>query len=559
MRKHPTKKRIRSLRSDLRSERSKSYSLSLVTDATSLHPVRSRFYCSVVPKKKAKLPLSKTHPKLAKELVGANATEISRWSKEKYSWKCSKGHCWEASPESRTHLNSGCPYCAGSKAIPGENDLRTIFPEVAAQADGWDPSKESAFSGKKQKWKCELGHIWESTISNRTKRGDGCTVCSGRKLMVGVNDFQTRYPELAKELIDKDPSSFVVGKQKLKWKCKFGHTWTALVGNRVFHLQGCPVCTNKKILLGFNDFKTTHPELAKELVEGDPSTFTHGTNKSFRWKCKLGHIYSASPGHRTSEKKTGCPICSGKQILIGFNDFLSTNPEEAARLINADPKTFTKGSNKYFTWSCNLGHTWKATTNTVIRSSNSACPYCAGQKVLIGFNDLNTTHPTYAQNAYGWDPKKYTAGSNKKVKWRCSENHKWEASIASVTRSKYFGCPSCNKGGFDPNEKAYLYFIQHNYWKMLQIGITNFPDNRLKDHKSLGWELIEIRGPMDGHLTQQWETAILRMLKAKGADLSNSKIAGRFDGYSEAWSKSTFPVKSIKELMQFTEKFEEGK
>jgi hypothetical protein len=48
------------------------------------------------------------------------------------------------------------------------------------------------------------------------------------------------------------------------------------------------------------------------------------------------------------------------------------------------------------------------------------------------------------------------------------------------------------------------------------------------------WDVLEIRGPMDGHLTQQWETAILRMLKAKGADLSNSKIAGKFDGYSEA-------------------------
>ena len=64
---------------------------------------------------------------------------------------------------------------------------------------------------------------------------------------------------------------------------------------------------------------------------------------------------------------------------------------------------------------------------------------------------------------------------------------------------------------------------------------------------------------MDGHLTQQWEPAILRMLKAKGADLSNSKIPGKFDGYSEAWSKNKFPVKSIKELMRLAEEFEENK
>jgi hypothetical protein len=92
---------------------------------------------------------------------------------------------------------------------------------------------------------------------------------------------------------------------------------------------------------------------------------------------------------------------------------------------------------------------------------------------------------------------------------------------------------------------------------MFQIGITNIPDDRLGDHKKLGWEVLEIRGPMDGHLTQRWETAILRMLKAKGADLSNKEIAGKFDGYSEAWSKSTFPVESIIELMRLTEEFED--
>jgi hypothetical protein len=106
---------------------------------------------------------------------------------------------------------------------------------------------------------------------------------------------------------------------------------------------------------------------------------------------------------------------------------------------------------------------------------------------------------------------------------------------------------------------GFLYFLLHEEWEMFQIGITNYPDDRLANHKRLGWRELEIRGPMDGHLTQQWETAILRMLKARGADLSNEKIAGKFDGYSEAWSKSTFEVKSIKELMQLTEEFEKKK
>jgi uncharacterized protein involved in propanediol utilization len=63
---------------------------------------------------------------------------------------------------------------------------------------------------------------------------------------------------------------------------------------------------------------------------------------------------------------------------------------------------------------------------------------------------------------------------------------------------------------------------------------------------------------MKVYLTEQWETAILCMLKAKSVDLSNEKIVGKFDDYSAAWSKSTLPVKSTKELMQLTEEFEGG-
>ena len=46
--------------------------------------------------------------------------------------------------------------------------------------------------------------------------------------------------------------------------------------------------------------------------------------------------------------------------------------------------------------------------------------------------------------------------------------------------------------------------------------------------------------------------------KTSGSDF-NLEWQCKFDGYSEAWSKSTFPVKSIKELMRLTEEFEEKK
>ena len=168
---------------------------------------------------------------------------------------------------------------------------------------------------------------------------------------------------------------------------------------------------------------------------------------------------------------------------------------------------------------------------------------------------MATSHPLVAIQADGWNPNSVTRGANQKKKWKCELGHRWIATVGNRT-VRGQGCPTCAESGFDPNESGFIYFIEHQNWEMFQIGITNNPDKRLGQHQKLGWELLELRGPMDGHLTQQWETAILRMLKAKGADLSNAKIAGKFDGYSEAWSKSTFEAKSIKALMRLTEEFE---
>ena len=358
------------------------------------------------------------------------------------------------------------------------------------------------------------------------------------------------HPELAKELVDGDPKTLSKGSHtKCTWKCHLGHNWKATVITRTSG-QGCPYCSGKQVLVGFNDLATTHPELAKELVDGDPKKLSKGSRTKFTWKCHLGHTWKAAVKNRTVGY--GCHFCSGIKVWTGFNDLVTTHPELAKELVDGDPKKLSKGSHTKFTWKCHLGHNWKVTVNT--RTSGQDCPYCSGKRVLVGFNDLATTNPELAQQASGWDPTTVTAGVDKKVKWSCQLGHKWDATVGN--RSRESGCPSCAIYGFDPNKDGYIYFITHSDWEMYQIGITSDLKRRLSEHSLNGWELIESRGPMDGYLTQQWETAILLMLKAKGADLSNAKIAGKFNGYSEAWSKSSFEVKSIQELMRLTEDFE---
>jgi len=191
-------------------------------------------------------------------------------------------------------------------------------------------------------------------------------------------------------------------------------------------------------------------------------------------------------------------------------------------------------------------------------SKGFGCRICSGRELLSGFNDLQSRFPLIASEAFGWNPSKVLSGHGKKKKWKCKEGHIWEAEV-SVRTSSNTGCPSCAKYGFSSAEKSWIYLLEQPDWEMLQIGITNYLDQRLESHKRLGWQILETRGPMDGQLARDWETAILRMLSKIDSDLSNTSIAGKFDGYSEAWNKTKFPVKSIKELMQLTEEFEEKK
>lgn len=433
--------------------------------------------------------------------------------------------------------------------------LSVTHPELAAEANGWDTNSKSAGSNSKVSWMCEKGHSWEARIINRTAGGTGCPYCSGKRITPGFNDLATLYPHIAKEAYDFDPRLIGKGSStKVNWKCPAGHIYAASPNSRTNRKSGCSICDGKKVLLGFNDLETKFPLLAEEADGWSPSEYTAGSGKRMPWICKLGHRWSAPIVDRTTAKY-GCPVCTNHVVLAGFNDLETLNPELASEAYGWDPTKVFPSSDKKLPWICNIGHIYTARVANR-NNSLSGCPYCSGNKVLEGFNDLGTTHPELARDAIGWDPAKYTAGANYMAKWKCPNEHNWKALISSRT-NMHSGCPSCSKSGFDPNKDSYLYLIEHPLWGMLQVGITNDVDQRLSQHKRLGWEPLEIRGPMDGHLTQQWETSILRMIKSKGADLSNSKIAGKFDGYSEAWSKSTFEVETIKQLMSLTEEYEE--
>ena len=203
--------------------------------------------------------LAATHPHLCKLWSESNPmppTSVSAGSHKRVWWNCEKGHAWEASIELMALKDSSCPYCAGKRAIPGETDLATARPDMLEE---WDYEK------------------------NTLKPSE---------ILPSAHD-------------------------KVWWKCKLGHSWQAMVFSRTREKQaGCPYCTGRKVLAGFNDLATLKPKVAEQwhptMNSGlRPEDVTLGSNKKVWWKCREGHVWQAAIYSQTRSRAAGCPVCAG--------------------------------------------------------------------------------------------------------------------------------------------------------------------------------------------------------------------------------------------------------
>lgn len=171
-------------------------------------------------------------------------------------------------------------------------------------------------SNKTVWWICSKGHEWKAPITHRV-RGNGCPICANQQILPGYNDLLSLNSELAKQWHPTKNGTLTPAMVTLKtnkkvwWICEKGHEWQTFVSSRA-NGRGCPICSNKKILPGFNDLKTINPKLAKEwhpTKNGalQPSMVAPKSSKKVWWICSKGHEWEAKINDRSHG--TGCPIC----------------------------------------------------------------------------------------------------------------------------------------------------------------------------------------------------------------------------------------------------------
>lgn len=220
---------------------------------------------------------------------------------------------------------------------------------------GFFPDKITEGSHKKACWICCIHKTkYVQVVRDKCNGQVTCKECfeirefeQRRKRYIGNKKVLAEtHPHLIKEWVSCEdekitPYNCVAGSsKKVVWKCNVcGGQYEAYISNRALKGTGCRYCAGQDVLIGYNDFKTTHPEIASEWSTKNivsPLHITYGSNKKVYWICRMGHKdYLMSVKTRVSGQ--GCPICA-QQSQTSF-------PEQA--LFFYIKKVFPDALNRY--------------------------------------------------------------------------------------------------------------------------------------------------------------------------------------------------------------------
>lgn len=276
--------------------------------------------------------------------------------------------------------------------------------------------------------------------------------------------LQTEKPELAAEWhpsknVDKKPSSVPPqSNENVWWLGSCGHEWKAKISNR-YHGAGCPYCNGRYPIKGLTDLATTNPLLAQEwhpYKNGSltPSDVKEHSNRKVWWICSQGHEWEAMINSR---KRNGCPYCSGKAVLKGYNDLATTHPDLAnewhpSRNGDKTPYTVSSGHDAKVWWLCKYGHEWEAPIYNRIKGHG--CPVCAkGQKTSFPeqavYYYLQQLYPDAinTDNRYGFELDIFVPSINIAVEY---DGYKWHSDFKQINKD-------ISKNTYCSENKIHLY------------------------------------------------------------------------------------------------------
>ena len=407
-------------------------------------------------------------PEIAKkwnyELNIEKPNEIFSHSNKKVWWICDKDkrHIFQAKVSHITEGRIICPYCGNQKIMVGVNDLATTNPEILEE---WNyeknkitPHQITYGTNKKVWWKCKKGHEWQATIASRAGyQKTECPYCK-KELRVSVREKALSYYLSRHFKIEEN--------KRFSWLNKMEIDIYIPELNLGIEYDGCQWHRNterdlkKDLLCADNNLK-----LIRIREEGCPKYETTSDLIYVKINSKpilqLKEIIKKTFDFINNNFDTS--LDSSPDIENDYNEILNntlTMSKERSianhPLINewdydrnkVNPEYISLGSDKKFWWKCNKGHEWEATVSSRT-GLKCGCPYCAGQKVLSGENDLESLFPIIAKE-WNYDkngdikPNQIRPHTNIKFWWKCETcGYEWQTQPSHRIRGSK--CPKCSR------------------------------------------------------------------------------------------------------------------
>ena len=341
-----------------------------------------------------------------------------------------------------------------------------------------------------RKWKCDkCKHFFDLSIDkliSRIKRnGFYCTKCEATfDTAIQVNVKPLSYTD--KHLLDQMVKNHIkknmidcLSNIVATWKCmKCNGEYECSVVKR--HQEGCPYCSDKQMLKGYNTLQETHPYLAKFWDKSNDksiSEYWHKSSECINWKCPCCNVsFYCSPNEmasRTDLENSNfqtCPNHCDWDTLVFNNDILYNFPklQEEWSDKNGLPVHLALShiETKKYWWKCSVCQGEYLCSIPIRKEVRDSCPYCNDEQPLKGYNTISDIHPELtsywsSKNIQKIDEITLSEAKNKKYIWLCDCCNLEFNEKLSIVLDQFLNnnnrelkkiCPYCNKKIPKPEE-----------------------------------------------------------------------------------------------------------
>ena len=208
----------------------------------------------------------------------------------KLLWMCAKGHKWYSAMSSVKAYSAWCPKCAHINRPRGKSKHRLADCQNAAIAHGGrcleTGDTPDYFVNRKISLICHEGHKWSATVDSLLF-GHWCNMCAHRnkgRRRLTINDCRVAAAKHSGWCLS---NIYIDAQHKLRWRCKNGHEWDALIDPIRNKNVWCKSCSASK-------YSISDCHNAAQAREGKCiSTHYTSNDAKYKWECSKGHQWEA--------------------------------------------------------------------------------------------------------------------------------------------------------------------------------------------------------------------------------------------------------------------------